>query len=284
MPPFPIVDTHVHFWDTNKLTYGWLNGIPLLNKPHLLADFDAACGDVAVGKMVFVQADVVPSQSLAETAWVTELAATDSRLAGIVAHVPLEVGTAVQSHLEQLAQNPLVKGVRRLIQSEPDPEFCLQPSFVQGVKMLPHYNLSFDICIVHSQLASVIKLVAQCPNVRFVLDHIGKPDIKSQLFDPWRQEIKLLSLFPNVWCKLSGLATEADHDHWQSGDLKPYIDHVVGCFGFERIMYGGDWPVSRLASSYPRWVQTLEEVLAGFSTLESQQLFVSNGSTFYNLT
>ena len=283
MPPFPIIDTHVHLWDTNLLTYPWLSDIPLLNKPYLLADFDAACGSVEVEKFVFVQADVVPAQSLAETNWVTQLATTDTRIAGIVAHAPLEEGTAVRPHLETLAQNPLVKGIRRLIQSEPDPTFCLQPAFVQAVQMLPDYGFSFDICIVHSQLASVIKLVAQCPNVSFVLDHIGKPGIKDQIFEPWKQEIKMLSLFPNVACKLSGMVTEADHAHWQPANLRPYIDHVISCFGFDRVMFGGDWPVSLLASDYPRWVETLETAVRDCSTEEKKKLFYDNAAAFYRL-
>ncbi|MEM7117087.1 MAG: amidohydrolase family protein [Chloroflexota bacterium] len=283
MPTFPVIDTHVHLWDTNLLTYPWLNDIPLLNKPYLLADFDAACGPVAVEKFVFVQADVVATESLAETNWVTQLAATDKRIAGIVAHAPLEAGTAVRPHLDTLAQNPLVKGIRRLIQSESDPTFCLQPAFVQAVQMLPDYGFSFDICIVHSQLASVIKLVAQCPNVSFVLDHIGKPDIKNQLFEPWKQEIKMLSLFPNVACKLSGMVTEANHANWQPADLQPYIDHVIRCFGFDRVMFGGDWPVSLLASNYPRWVETLETAVCDCSHKEKQKLFYDNAATFYRL-
>lgn len=280
---FPIVDTHVHLWDTKLLKYPWLSNIPLLNRPYLLADFDAQRGAVEVAQMMFVQAGAVDSQSLAEAEWVTQLAAEDGRITGIVAQAPLEQGTAVSSHLETLSQNPLVKGIRRLIQSEPDPAFCLQPDFVQGVQLLPQYEFSFDICIVHPQLASIIKLVAQCPNVQFVLDHIGKPNIKDQLFEPWRREIKMLSLFSNVSCKLSGLVTEADHARWQSEDLKPYIDHIIHCFGFERVMFGGDWPVSRLASSYPRWVETLAETVAGCSEAEMKQLFVENGRRFYRL-
>ena len=157
--------------------------------------------------------------------------------------------------MEKLAEDTLVKGIRRLIQGE-NVDFCIQPNFINGVKTLARYGLSFDICIFHPQLANAIRLVEQCPNIQFILDHIGKPDIKNQLFEPWKQEIKTLADFPNVYCKISGLVTEADHENWTAADLQPYIEHVIECFGFDRVIYGSDWPVSTLASDYPRWVQT----------------------------
>ncbi|MHB0859344.1 MAG: amidohydrolase family protein, partial [Anaerolineae bacterium] len=147
MPSFPIVDTHLHVWDPNHLRYPWLDAIPLLNKPYLLADYDAACGDVPVAQMVFVQAEADFAQFREETAWVTELARQDPRLAGIVSWAPLERGDAVRGDLERLAQNPLVKGIRRIIQFEVDPAFCLRPGFVEGVQALPDYGLCFDLCI-----------------------------------------------------------------------------------------------------------------------------------------
>jgi L-fuconolactonase len=176
-----------------------------------------------------------------------------------------------------------VKGVRRLIQSEADVEFCLQPGFVCGVKLLGRHELSFDLCLNHRQLANTIKLVRRCPGVRFVLDHIAKPDIKAGLLDPWRAELRELSRMENVWCKLSGLVTEADHAKWKSADLKPYIEHVVECFGFDRVMFGGDWPVSTLASDYPRWVTTLDEALSGSSPDELHRLYVRNAEAFYRV-
>jgi L-fuconolactonase len=196
----------------------------------------------------------------------------------------LEKGDAAKADVEQLlAANPLVKGIRRIIQFEPDIEFCLRPDFVKGVQLLANYGLSFDICISHSQLANTIKLVAQCPNVQFILDHIGKPDIKNHLLDPWRAEMKTLASFPNVWCKVSGLVTEADHQQWTRDDLKPYIDHVISCFGFDRVIYGGDWPVAYQATDYPRWVETLAWAVSGCSDSELRRLFHDNAVTFYRL-
>jgi L-fuconolactonase len=283
MPNFPIVDTHVHLWDPGYLRYPWLDGNNLLNKPYLLDDYKRATGPVQVEKMVFLQAEVDPSQFMQEAAWVTELAQIDPRIQGIVPWAPLEQGDAARVHLEALAQNPLIKGVRRLIQSEPDVEFCLRPDFVRGVQALPDYGLSFDICIYERQMASTVKMVAQCPNVQFVLDHIGKPQIVNHLMEPWRTEIRKLAEFPNVWCKMSGMVTEADHQHWTPADLQPYIDHVIEVFGFERVMFGGDWPVAFQAVEYPRWVSTLENAVAGASEHELRALFHDNAIAFYRL-
>jgi L-fuconolactonase len=283
MPDFPIVDTHLHIWDLGRLRYPWLASVPLLNKDHLIADYRRACGSVQVAKMVFVQCECDPAQAREEAQWVTDVAAIDPRIRGIVAHAPLERGDAVESVLMPLAANPLVKGIRRLIQSEPDDAFCLRPEFVRGVQLLPRHGLSFDLCIFHRQLASTIKLVRQCPNVRFILDHIGKPDIKARLLDPWRAELRELARMDNVWCKVSGLVTEADFTRWTPADLRPYIDHVIDCFGFDRVVFGGDWPVSTQATEYPRWVATLDEVLRGCSRDELHRLYVRNAESFYRI-
>lgn len=283
MPHFPIVDTHLHLWDLTRLRYPWLASVPPINRNHLIADYRRACGPVTVAKMVFLQCDCDPVQAQAEADWVTEVAKVDPRIRGIVAWAPLEKGEAAAESVSKLAANPLVKGIRRLIQSEADVGFCLQPGFVHGVQALHAHGLSFDLCLNHRQLANTITLVRQCPNVSFVLDHIAKPDIKAGLLDPWREELRELSRMENVWCKLSGLVTEADHATWKAADLKPYIDHVVECFGFDRVMFGGDWPVSTLASDYPRWVTTLDETLKGSSPDELHRLYVRNAEAFYRV-
>ena len=282
MLDFPLIDTHLHVWDPRLLRYPWLEDIPLLNKPYLLEDYDRASRPVAIEKMVFLQAEVC-AQFQQEADWVDSLAEQDSRLQGIVPWAPLELGDAALPALEKLAANPRIKGIRRIIQFEPDIEFCLQPSFIEGVQLLPRYGLSFDICIIHYQMANTIKMVAQCPDVVFILDHIGKPDIKNGLLDPWRADIRTLSEFPNVWCKISGLVTEADHQHWTKEQLKPYIDHVIDCFGFDRVMYGGDWPVAYQATEYPRWVETLAWAVEGCSEAELRKLFRDNAIAFYRL-
>jgi L-fuconolactonase len=273
----------VHLWNPENLSYPWLEEIPALNRSFLLPDYRTAYGTLEIEAMVFVQCETHPDDGLKETEWVTALVADEPRIKGIVAWAPLENGDGARSVLEVLADNPLVKGVRRLIQSE-SLEFCVQPDFITGVQSLEEFGLSFDICIYHPHLANTIRFVKQCPNVQFILDHIGKPNIKDQLFEPWKRELKELSEFPNVFCKVSGLVTEADFETWTREDLKPYIDHVIECFGFDRVIYGSDWPVAAQATEYPRWVETLEWVINGCSADELRKLFCDNALQFYRVS
>jgi len=284
MLDFPIVDTHVHLWDTERLHYPWLEGIPALNRPFLLSDYRKACGSVEIETMVFVQCEAEFNQGMDEVGLALAMAEGEPRLEGIVAWAPMEMGAQCREYLARLvAKSPLIKGVRRLIQSEPAPEFCLRESFLECLQCLPDYGLSFDICISHEQLASTITMVRRCPDTSFVLDHIAKPDIKSGMLDPWRQELSELARLPNVVCKISGLVTEANTENWTRDDLKPYIDHVIECFGFDRVMYGGDWPVSTQATDYARWVKTLAWAVAGSSEAEKRKLFRDNAVRVYRL-
>ena len=284
MPDFGIVDTHLHLWDPERLSYPWIHEIgPALEQRFLLEEFDAARGDIDVEKIVFVECDCAVEQKGDEVEFITELAKQEPRIQGIVVSVPLEQGGGTGWLLEKLADNPLIRGIRRLIEPVADIGFCLQPNFVEGIRLLPAHNFSFDICIKHHQLEDVIQLVAQCPDTFFVLDHIAKPAIAKQEFDPWRQALQELSEMDNVVCKISGMVTEADHGNWTREDLKPYIDHVLECFGFDRVMYGGDWPVSTLATDYVTWVETLEWAVGGCSDDEKRQLFRDNAVTHYRL-
>ena len=283
MLPFPLIDTHLHLWDPGYLRYPWLDDNALLNKPYLLADYNRHCGPVQVEKMVFLQCECDPAQFQAEADWVTEVTQVEPRIRGIVPWAPLEKGEGARAELARLAANPLIKGIRRIIQFEADPAFCLRQDFVRGVQLLPEYGLSFDICINHTQLANTIKLVRLCPGVKFVLDHIAKPDIKAGRLDPWRAELRELAQLPNVSCKLSGLVTEADHAAWTPAQLQPYIDHVIACFSWDRVMFGGDWPVSTQASDYPRWVDTLDPALKGATPDQLRKLYVTNAEAFYRI-
>ncbi|MFZ9683551.1 MAG: amidohydrolase family protein [Cephaloticoccus sp.] len=283
MPNFPIVDTHLHIWDLKRLRYPWLANVPMLNRDHLIEEYRQVCGPVQVAKMVFLQCECDFAQFQEEADWVTEVAAIDPCIRGIVPWAPLEKGDGADAALAKLASNPLIKGIRRIIQFEADPEFCLQPDFVRGVQLLPRHGLSFDICINHTQMANTLKLVRQCPETAFIIDHIAKPDIKNHVLDPWRQHLREFAALPNVWCKMSGLVTEADFEKWTPADLRPYIDHVVECFGFDRIIFGGDWPVASQATDYPRWVNTLDAALKGCSPDELHKVYVRNAETFYRV-
>ncbi|HZB96549.1 MAG TPA: amidohydrolase family protein, partial [Herpetosiphonaceae bacterium] len=208
----------------------------------------------------------------------------DPRLQGIVAWAPLEYGERARAFLEALvAVDPRIKGVRRIVQSEPEVDFCLRPDFVRGVRLLPEYGLSCDICIRHPQLASTIKLVRQCPETSFILDHIGKPNIKDHVLDPWWEEMRELASLPNVICKVSGMVTEADPQHWTPDDLAPYLAHVLDVFGEDRVAFGGDWPVVTQAASYRRWVETLDALTAHLSPEARRKLWAENARRFYRL-
>jgi len=283
MPTFPIIDTHVHLWDTDILRYPWLEEVPLLNKPFLLNDYNKAIADVKVDKIVFLQCECSFEQFREEAQWVTQLAQEDIRIQGIVPWAPLEKGEEVKSDLEKFSDNKLIKGIRRIIQFEPDMDFCLRPDFIRGVQLLEMFDLTFDICISHSQLKNTLKLVRLCPNVHFILNHIGKPDIKSRLFDDWKSDITELAKMGNVYCKMSGLVTEADHINWSKEDLKPYIDHILDSFGFDRVLFGGDWPVVLQASDYKRWVGALDWALSGCSEDSSRRIYRDNALSFYKL-
>lgn len=279
-----LIDSHVHFWDPTRLDYPWLVDVPAIAGPHLIGDYERATQAADVEQLVFVQCECERDQYLKELEWVSELAKYERRLTGIVCWAPLERGDSVRATLDQIAAVPLVKGVRRIIQFESNPDaFAHDSRFIRGVQILAEYGLCFDICVQNRQLPAVTDLVAKCPDTRFVLDHLGKPYIKAGLLDPWRDDLKKLSKFDNVWCKMSGLVTEADHAHWQPGDLKPYVDHVAQCFGFHRLMYGGDWPVCTLASSYKRWLECLDDLLTGASRAEKTALFRDVAADVYRL-
>lgn len=274
-----IFDSHIHFWDPDALTYPWLADRAALNRAYLPADLPKAGAGWHMEKLVFVQADCVPEQGWREAAWVAAL--DDERIAAIVAFAPLEQGDAVRPHLEQLAAIEKVKGVRRLIQSEP-PGFSLQPDFIRGVQALADYHFTFDICVTHDQLPDVIQLLKQVPDADCVLDHCGKPDIASGEIEHWREHIAQLAALDNVvQCKLSGLVTEADHANWTIDDLRPYVAHVLESFDADRVLFGGDWPVVRLAADYDRWVQTALQLTADLSDDEKQAIFYRNASDFY---
>jgi L-fuconolactonase len=284
MPDFPIVDAHVHLWDPRRFRIPWLDGDPLLERPYTLADYGEHTAGVTVDAFVYVEVNVDPAYGLLEARAIEYLARAEPRLQGIVAWAPLEHGDRARIYLDALVSaGSLVRGVRRVVQGEPDPTFCLQPGFVQAVRLLPEYKLTCDICIKHPQLAATVELVRQCPDVTFMLDHIGKPDIASGRLDPWRAHLRELAALPNVYCKISGLVTEADHSRWFVADLAPYVAHVLEVFGEDRVVFGGDWPVALLASSYRQWIEALDKLTAGLSDTARRKLWADNARRFYRL-
>lgn len=284
MPLGPIIDAHVHLWDPTRFRMPWIDGNPILEKPYGPADYRAHTDGVEVEAIVYLQVEVTPPYALLEARWAADLQADGPPIGAIVPWAPLEDGERARSFLEALvAIDPRIRGVRRIYQGEPNIDFCVQPEFIRGVRLLSEYGLSFDLCLYHPQLANTIELVRSCPNVSFVVDHVAKPDIKAGLLDPWRDEIRQLATVPNVLCKISGMVTEADTERWTAADLKPYYETVYDAFGEDRVMFGGDWPVVLMASSWRRWADTLDELTAGLSDTAKRKLWRENARRFYRV-
>ncbi len=284
MPDFPIIDAHVHLWNPDRFRMSWLDGVDLLNQPYEYSHFSQHSSALSLEAFVYVEVGADSAYSFLEAQWVAGVARQEARLKGIVAAAPLEYGNRLRYYLEALvALGPQIKGVRRLLQDETNPNFCLQPDFVEGVRLLPEYGLSFDLCIKHYQLPGVIELVKSCPQTSFILDHIAKPDIRNKLTNPWQQHIRELAALPNVVCKISGLVTEADHQNWTADNLLPYVNTVLEAFGEERVLFGSDWPVALLASSYTRWVETLDKLTAELNPEARRKLWAENTHRIYRL-
>ena len=284
MPTVPIVDAHMHLWDPRHLRMPWLDGNATLDRAFGPREYAEHTAGLPIEAMVYVEVDVHPAYALQEARWAADRAEEDPRLRGIVAWAPIEHGPRARAYLDALvAISPLIKGVRRLVQAESDDTFCLRPDFVAGVRLLPEYNLSFDIGIRHQQLAAAVELARRCPETSFVLDHIAKPNIRGGQRDPWHAQIAELAALPNVICKISGVVTEADRASWESWQLAPYVARAIEVFGEDRVMFGGDWPVVLLASSYRRWAETLDELTSHLPEAARRKLWAENARAFYRL-
>lgn len=283
MIEFPIVDSHVHLVNPGTLSYPWTANAPSLNRSVLPDDLAQEAAPYEVEQLVFVEVDVEHPQYMAEAEWVSGLAANDPRIGGIVACLPLELGEKVTDDLDRLCEDRLVKSIRRLIQNQEDPEFCIRADFLAGLKLLGARDIAFDICVLHHQMPAAVEMVRRSPDVRFILDHIGKPGIKAGLFEPWGRQLRELAAMDNVSCKISGVATEADHANWTREEIRPYIEHAIDCFGIDRCMFGSDWHVLGLAGSYTQWVEIMDWVLAGASADERSRFFRDNARKYYRI-
>jgi len=274
-----IVDSHIHFWDPVSRHHDWLAEVPQLNRRLGPEDYDP--GRHELHGFVFVQADCRDEEALAEARWVAELAASFPLIRGIVAYAPLQHGRAVETHLDTLADEPLVVGVRRLLQDLPV-EAITDAEFIEGVRMLAERKLRFDICIRHAQLPAATELVEACADTLFVLDHLGKPPVAAGVLDPWREHMTRLASNPNVACKLSGLSTEAAPG-WQDADVVPYLEHALEVFGPARCMAGSDWPVATLATTVERWFDVLVEVTAQLPQVDQAAVLGATAEAIYGL-
>lgn len=275
-----ITDAHVHFWDLSKMSYPWLDEVPTIKKSFGPIEYQEATKKIPILNMIFLQCDCLPNEYQTEVNYVTQLATEDSRIRGIVAYFPLESDDAAEK-IQELATNKLVKGIRRL-EEEP---FTLygNPNFIANMDLLRRHNLSFDLCVKAHQLPAALKLVQTAPDIRYMLDHFGKPAIRTKEFSQWQHHIAKLAKNPNVYCKLSGLVTEADWNQWTIADLQPYVDVVLEHFGPSRLAFGGDWPVVTLASGYHRWFDTALQLCHTLSADDLNRVFYQNALDLYQI-
>jgi len=289
MPDFPIIDTHLHIWDMERLKYSAFEGHPLFGKSYQIEDYQKACGDIEVEAMVFLEcfADFTATggQYLDEIRFVEDSAKRDPRIKGIVPMAPLEWGARVEPMLRQMqADHPTVKGIRRIMEFDEDPRaLTLSPAFIEGVNLLHKFGWHFEINVNFTQMDIIREFVQHIPDVPMILDHCGKPGIKEGAIDQYRADIRDLAQHPNMWIKLSDLPPYADPDNWTDDDLRPYIDATIEAFGFERTIYAGDWPICLLATSLTRWVETLDRAFEGASDTDLRKFYRDNANDFYRL-
>jgi L-fuconolactonase len=274
-----ILDAHVHFWDPRSRRYAWLDEHPSLLRRFGPDDYDS--GAQPVSGMIFVQADCETDEALGEARWVAELAADDPRVVGIVAYAPVHLGAGARMALAAAAAQPRVVGVRRLLQDEPA-HLLRDRALAEGVRLLADRGLSFDLCVRHHQLRAATALVAACPDVTFVLDHLGKPPVAAGEIASWRDDLARLATSGSVFCKLSGLTTEAAPD-WRPEDVRPYLDVALDVFGPHRCMLGSDWPVSTLATTVEAWFDLVLDTMAGLSRAEREALEHGTACSVYDV-
>ncbi len=277
-----IVDTHQHLWDLERHHYSWLGDVPALNRSYLMSDYVSAVGGANIVASIHVEADVDEDDMAAETRWLLELCAqVENPLAGLVIKALPERANCIP-YLEQFAQEKCVKGVRRVLHTQPD-EVSSSTTFRDNVRRLAGFQWSFDLCVLGRQLPVAIELAQSCPDVKFVLDHCGVPDVKGRGLDPWRADIAALASLDNVFaCKISGLVAYADPS-WTIDDLRPFVDHVVSTFGHDRIVFGSDWPVCLLGASLRRWIDTAMELSTGWSEQHRRRFFAENARRVYRV-
>ena len=273
------IDSHHHFWNYSEAEYGWIGpDMGLLRRDFGPADLNTQLEAAGVDAAISVQAQ----QTTAETDWLLETAADNSRIAGVVGWVALADET-VSDQLGRLSENKNLVGVRHVVQDEPDDNFILGEAFNRGVSSLSSFDLVYDILIFQRHLQQTIEFVDRHPNQVFVLDHIAKPIIEGPPQEAWLSGIAELAKRENVSCKISGVVTEVRLPDWDEDLLKPYIDHVIQSFGPQRLMYGSDWPVCLLRSNYRRWIEAVRGYISHLSPSEQDDILGGTAARVYSL-
>jgi len=273
------IDSHHHFWRYNPSDFGWIdNSMRVIRRDFLPLELERELRKAHVDGVVTVQA----RQSLEETHWLLELAAAHPFIRGVVGWVPL-IDPKVPAILEKLAAEKKLRAVRHVLQREPDERYMLRADFNRGISALQPLGLTYDILIFERHLPQTIEFVDRHPQQIFVLDHIAKPRIKENLLEPWRKNLLELARRPHVYCKLSGLVTEADYTNWTEAQLQPYVDTVLEAFGPKRLMFGSDWPVCLVACSYTRWQTLVRQWIEKLSPAEQNGILGENAVETYRL-
>lgn len=273
------IDSHHHLWKFNEREFGWMSGeMTAIRKDFLIPELEQVVRDSGVEGTVVVQA----RQTVEETELLLNLAAESPLILGVVGWVPL-AGPDASSYLERFAHHPKFKGVRHVLHDEPDDLYMLRKNFGHGVSLLRNLGLAFDVLIFERQLPQTLVFVDRHPSQIFVIDHIAKPKIRAGLLSPWRERMIELAKRENVYCKVSGMVTEADWNTWTTDDLRPYFDIVLAAFGAKRLMFGSDWPVLALAGGYERWMSTFRSFIAELSPDEQEWICRRSAMIAYRL-
>lgn len=273
------IDAHQHFWHYDPVEYDWIDEpMTALRRDFLPADLKPLLDEWGFDGCVAVQA----RQTLEETRWLLELAAQNDFIRGVVGWVDLR-SLQLNDQLQELTRSPKLVGVRHVVQAEPDDNFMQRAEFRRGIAQLAGFGLAYDVLVYPRQLPAATKLVAEFPQQRFVLDHIAKPLIAQGTLDPWQTDIRALAQFPNVWCKLSGMVTEARWKEWHPADFKPYLDVVFDAFTPERLMIGSDWPVCTVSSDYGKTMRLVGEYAAQLTQVQQGAILGGNCAEFYRL-
>jgi L-fucono-1,5-lactonase len=273
------IDAHHHFWNYTPVEYGWIGeDMEVIRRSFLPADLKPEITRNGIDGVVSVQA----RQTVEETEWLLQLAHEHKFIRGVVGWVPL-AHPNVATVLDRLAANKHLKAVRHVIQDEPDDRYILREDFNAGIGVLRDYGLAYDVLIFERHLPQAIEFVDRHPNQVFIVDHLAKPRVRDGADSPWREKMRELAKRAHVYCKLSGLVTEADPRRWTEEALRPYIDTVLEAFGPERVMFGSDWPVCLLASKYGQWVEIVSRAIANLSPHEQARVMGGTAVEAYRL-
>jgi len=273
------IDSHQHYWNPDLLTYSWMPPGPHpLRRNYLPGDLEPTLVQNTFDGSVVVQAAQVPE----EATWLLNLASQHKSILGVVAWVDLKDAN-VGRVLDGLQKHKKFVGVRHLIHDEADVRWMLQPDVVRGLKELEQRKVPYDLLLRPQHLLYVPALIEKVPDLPMVIDHIAKPYIKEGIFDGWAQDMERVSKHPKLWCKVSGMITEADHKNWKSEQLTPYVQHVLKLFGFDRLMFGSDWPVCTLAGTWKEVLAAFTQALGPQNADERAKILGSTAAGFYGL-